>query len=57
VKKRKVDEETHADSWTQSMMCREMNAWREYISNEIDISKEFDADFNFPKIHLMSHSA
>jgi hypothetical protein len=36
-------------------MRREMNAWRDYISDEIDVSKEFDADFNFPKIHLMSH--
>jgi hypothetical protein len=34
-----------------------MNTWRDYISHEIDISKELDADFNFPKIHLMSHEA
>jgi len=34
-----------------------MNAWRDYISHEIDISKELDADFNFLKIHLMSHWA
>jgi len=34
-----------------------MNAWRDYISHKIDISKELDADFNFPKIHLMSHWA
>jgi len=33
-----------------------MNAWRDYISHEIDVSKELDADSNFPKIHLMSHS-
>jgi len=32
-----------------------MNAWREYISHEIDISQNLDADSNFPKIHLMSH--
>jgi len=32
-----------------------MNACRDYISREIDVSKELDADFNFPKIHLMSH--
>jgi len=38
-------------------MRREMNAWRDYISQEIDICKEFDADFNCPKIHLMSHWA
>jgi len=34
-----------------------MNAWRDYISHKIDVSKELDADFNFPKMHLMSHSA
>jgi len=57
VKKRKVDEETNAETWTPSKKRREMNAWRDYISHEIDISKELDADFNFPKIHLMSHWA
>jgi hypothetical protein len=36
---------------------RKINAWRDYISHEIDISKELEADFNFPKIHLMSHWA
>jgi hypothetical protein len=55
VKKRKVDKETHAETWTTSKMRREMNAWQDYISHEIFVSKEFDTDFNFPKIHLMSH--
>ena len=55
MKQRKVDEETNADSWTPCKQRREMNAWRDYISDEIDISKELDADFNFRKIHLMSH--
>ena len=32
-----------------------MNAWWHYISHEIDVSKEFDGDFNFPKTHLISH--
>jgi hypothetical protein len=32
-----------------------MNAWHVYISHEIDVSKVLDADFNFLKIHLMSH--
>jgi len=32
-----------------------MNGWCDYISHEMDVSKEFDADFNFPKIRLMSH--
>ena len=55
VKKPKVDEETNADTLMPSKMRREMNAWRDYISNKIYVSKELDADFNFPKIHLMSY--
>jgi len=57
VKKRKVDVETNHDTWTPSKKQCEMNAWRDYISHEIDISKELDDDFNLLKIHLMSHSA
>jgi len=57
VNKRKVDEETNAETWTPSKKRREMNAWRDYISHEIDIFKELDADFNFPKTHLISHWA
>jgi len=55
VKNRKVDEETNAETWTPSKKRREMNAWRDYVSHEIDGSKELDADFNLPKINLMSH--
>jgi len=55
VKKRKVDEERNAETWTPSKKRREMNAWRDYISHEIDVSKELDPDFNFPKFLLMSH--
>jgi sarcosine oxidase delta subunit len=55
VKKRKVDEGTNAETWTPSKKRREMNAWRDNISHEIYVSKELYADFNFPKIHLMSH--
>jgi hypothetical protein len=57
VKNRKADEETHAATWTPSKMRREMNAWRDFISHQIDISNELDADFNIPKIHLISHWA
>jgi len=57
VKKRKVHEETNAETWTPSKKWRELNAWQDYIGHEIDISKELDADFNFPKIQLMSHWA
>jgi hypothetical protein len=32
-----------------------MNAWRDYNSLKIDVSEELDGDFNFSKIHLMSH--
>jgi len=55
VKKRKVDKETNAETWTLSKKRREMNTWQDYNSHEIDVSKELDAHFNFPKIHLMSH--
>jgi hypothetical protein len=53
--KRNAAKETKA---VTSMACkkqREMNASRDYISCEIDVYKESDADFNLPKIHLMSH--
>jgi hypothetical protein len=39
----------------QSKKRREMNAWRDYVSYQIDVSKEFDANFNFAKIHMTSH--
>jgi len=55
IKKRNVDEKTNTETWTPSTKRREMKAWWEYISHEIDVSKEFDADVNIPKIHLMSH--
>jgi len=55
VKKRKVDEETNGETWTPSKKRHEINAWQDYISHEIDVSKELDADFNFLKIYLMSH--
>jgi len=55
MKKRKVHEETNAETWTPSKKLREMNASRDYIRHEIDVSKQLDADFNFPKIHLMSY--
>jgi hypothetical protein len=55
VKKRTVDEESNGETWTLSKKRREMNSWRDYINHEIDVSKELDADFNIPKIHLMSH--
>jgi hypothetical protein len=55
IKKRKVDKETNAETWTPSKKRHKVNAWRDYISHETDVSKEFDTDFNIPKIHLLSH--
>jgi hypothetical protein len=31
-----------------------MNGWWDDTSHEVDVSKVLDADFNFPKMHLMS---
>jgi len=55
VKKRKVDEETNTGTWSPTKKWREMNAWQDYISHEIDDSQELEADFTLPKMHLMSH--
>jgi hypothetical protein len=41
----------------QSKKQREMNTVWDYISHEIDISKELDTDFNFPKNHIISQWA
>jgi hypothetical protein len=57
VKKRKVDGETNAETWTPPKKRHEINAWLDFICHETDISKELDADFNFPKIQLMCHWA
>jgi len=32
----------------------EMTSWRYCISLEMDVTNELDADFNLPKIHLLS---
>jgi hypothetical protein len=55
MKKRKVHQETNDETLTPSKKRREVNAWRDYISHEIDVSKELDNEFNFPKIHLLLH--
>jgi hypothetical protein len=55
VRNGKFDEKTNAETWSPSKKHREMNAWRDHISHKIDVSKKLDTDFNFPKIHLMSH--
>jgi len=53
--KRNVDEESNAETWMPSKKPREMNAWWDYISQDIDVSKELHADINLPKIHSISH--
>jgi hypothetical protein len=55
LKKHKVDKETNPETWTPSMMWPKINAWRDYLSHEIDVCKEIDADLNFWMIHLISH--
>jgi hypothetical protein len=55
MKKQKVDKETDAETWTPSKKRREMNTCRDYISHEIDVSKELNANFNVLKIDLMFH--
>ena len=54
VKKRKVDVEINAETWMSCKKRRKLNGWWAYISREIDVSKEFDAYFNFLKINLIS---
>jgi len=55
VKIRKVDKETNAETWTPWTMWHGMITWRDYISHEIEVSKESDADFNSLMMDLMSH--
>ena len=57
VKNQKVDDTSNAETWTPSKKWREMNALWDYFSHEIDNSEELDADFNFPKIDLISYWA
>jgi len=44
-------------SYIRQMFDRGMNAWQDYVSHKIDISRELEADYNVPKIHLVSHWA
>ena len=49
VNKEKVDEKTHVETWTPSKKWHELNALQDYIRYMINISKELNADFNFPR--------
>ena len=55
TKKRKVNQKTNAATLTPSKMWPETMTSRDHISHEIAISKELEADFNFPQIHFISH--
>jgi len=55
VKKWKVDEEINAQTWMPSKKRHKVKTWRDYIIHGIDVWKVRDADFNIPRIHLMSH--
>jgi hypothetical protein len=55
LKKRNVDKESNADPWIWSEEMPDMNTWQDYISLEIEVSKELAANFNFPKIDIMWH--
>jgi hypothetical protein len=55
VNKRKVEKKTNAQTWMPSKKRRKITSWRDYISHAIDVSKEFDADFNLLRIHMRSH--
>jgi hypothetical protein len=54
IMERNVDNETNAESWTPSKTWQKMNASQNYICHKVDDSKEFNVDFDFLKIHLMS---
>ena len=56
VKKQQVDEDTNADTWMLCQKRHKMSAWQVYIEQKIEVSKEWDADINIPKIHIMFHS-
>jgi hypothetical protein len=57
VKKRNLAKETNSEPWTAANKRYISNPWWDYTNKETDISMELDADFNMPKIHLMSHWA
>jgi hypothetical protein len=50
-----VDEETYSETWSLSKKRRNMNAWQNYNSHEIEVSLECNVNFNRLKLHLMSH--
>jgi len=56
LKKKKVDEETNAETWTPSKKWHKMNTWQDYMNQQTDVPKELDADFKYPKIYLITHS-
>jgi len=55
VKMWNIDEEINAETWMPAKKWPEINACGVYISHEIDFSKEWDTEFNFLEIYLISH--
>jgi hypothetical protein len=55
VKKRQIVKPRSAETCMLSKKWREMNPGKDYIRHGIDISKELEANFNIPKIHVKSH--
>jgi hypothetical protein len=54
MKKQKIDKNTNAETGTSSKKGHELNAWWDHIDPKIELSKELDANFNYPKIYLRS---
>jgi len=55
VKKRLVDTQTNAETWTPSNMRHELTAWWDNMSHKMDVSSELDAECNCPNSHWMSY--
>jgi len=55
MKKGKADAKKNAETCTLSQKWRGMNAWQDYIRQEIDVSKDLDANLHLWMIHMRSH--
>jgi len=55
AKTQKVDEESNSVIWKPCKKRRKIHVLWDYLSHEIDVDKELDANFSFAQIHLISH--
>jgi hypothetical protein len=55
VKNQMVNERANVEPWTPFKKQCELNSWHDFISHEIDVAKELNTDFNFPKSPMISH--